>query len=125
MRTIFLICDKPVDVDLLADDLSCLGAVSISRNQLVVEGSSGRLYVRAGDDISNEYEDSQLNLIKCKIVNPTFVEFSSNNPSLIDSAIMQIHRFGGSLLDNDHGIITTIEDVKKKIVDGIEWQTTT
>lgn len=74
-------------------------------------------------DIQYDYEDDELEKIKKKILDPSFYLIEGRNGvvNLSNKFIQEFNPSGKVLIDNDHGMITGLEEVKRKIILGEDW----
>jgi hypothetical protein len=70
------------------------------------------------------YDEDELADIKRLISDPCFflVEGRDGAVNYSDNFIMQIDGSLGLLVDNDHGVIDSLADIKEKIANGIQWK---
>ena len=74
-------------------------------------------------DIQYDYEADELEEIKKKISDPSFYLIEGRNGvvNLCNKFIQEFNPSGKVLIDNDHGMITSLEEVKGKIKLGEDW----
>ncbi len=70
-----------------------------------------------------DYEIEELEEIKKKIANPSFylIEGRNGTVNFSNRFIQEFNPSGNVLIDNDHGMIVGLMEVKKRIESGEDW----
>ena len=74
-------------------------------------------------DIQHDYEADELAEIEKKVKNPSFFLIEGRNGTInfSDKFILEFNLAGKTMIDNDHGIISELSDIKDKIRSGEDW----
>jgi hypothetical protein len=98
-----------------------------TRGRLVVESANGMkdgwIAFQPIENIQYDYETEELEEIKTLISNPSFYLIEGRN-GVVNFSNVFIQNFSPSgkvLIDNDHGMIADLAEVKGKIQSGEDW----
>ena len=95
--------------------------------RLLVESVSGMkdgwIAFQPIENIQYDYEIDELEAIKKRIANPSFYLIEGRNGAVdfCNKFIQEFYPSGKVLIDNDHGMIAGLEEVKEKIKLGEDW----
>lgn len=121
MRSVILLSAEPLNLAGLASVYSDLGSVDLqSSERVVVEGEWGWFGIEIEERLAEEFCESELLLVREMVASPVFssLEYSSSK-----AADLAVERLPSPLwVDNDHGMICPIEEIKMRIQQGLEWQ---
>jgi hypothetical protein len=113
----------PLDTDRLLDVFKDSGTVSLeSETRVVVEGDWGWFAIGTDTEIEGELSESERARIIEIICRPLFAQLEYNTSAAADLAVELLPSPEGTLIDNDHGMVLPIEQVRWRILTGIEWQ---
>jgi hypothetical protein len=114
---------NPLDTDRLLDVFKDSGTVSLeSETRVVVEGDWGWLAIGTDTEVEGELSESERARITEIIRRPFFAQLEYNTSAAADLAIRLLPSPESTLIDNDHGMLLPIEQVRWRIQTGIEWQ---
>lgn len=98
-----------------------------SEGRLIVESSAGMkdgwIAFQPIENIQYDYEIDELEKIKNQIKNPSFYLIEGRN-GIVDFSNKFIQKFnplGNVLIDNDHGMIVELVEIKRKIELKEDW----
>jgi len=94
-----------------------------SPKRLVVEGDWGWFAIGIDDELEVEFSDTELARIAQLIAEPVFAQLEYSDSSAADLAIELMPAAVETLIDNDHGMLRPIGEVRDLIRAGMEWQT--
>jgi hypothetical protein len=94
-----------------------------SSQRLVIEGDCGWFAFNLGEPPLADFDEAELARITAKITRPCFAQLEYSNGTAANFAITLFPGGGSTLVDNDHGLIAPIEEIRKRIDEGSEWQT--
>jgi len=95
--------------------------------RLIVESSEGMkdgwIAFQPIESIQYDYEVDELKKIKHTISNPSFYLIEGRNGvvNFSNNFIQKLNPSGIILIDNDHGVIADLLEVKEKIKSGKDW----
>lgn len=123
MKSVVLISSCRIRIDDAAGVFKAVGSVYIEPSErVVVEGDWGWFAIgldESGDSFSGE-ETSNLEKI---LKTPFFAQLEYRNSASVNLAIEHMPAAGEILIDNDHGALRPIEEIREMIQRGMEWQT--
>lgn len=94
-----------------------------SPTRLVVEGTWGWFAIALDRELEAEFSDNERARITKLIAKPVYAQLEYSNSSAADLAIELMPVAAATLIDNDHGMLRSIEEVRDLIRAGMEWQT--
>lgn len=95
-----------------------------SPKRLVVEGDWGWFAIGIDDEIAGELSDIERAEIARLVPEPIYLQLEYSTSEAADLAIKLMPAATDMLIDNDHGMLRPIEEVRGRIQAGMEWQTT-
>lgn len=122
MKSIFFITGIPLDLVEIGIGYKHLGDVTVhSKNRIVVEGVWGWFAFNTEPDGESEFDTSELAFVKRSFPKPFYfqLEYSSNKAA--ELAVSYFSLEIPFLIDNDFGLILTVEQVKARIALGRSW----
>lgn len=74
-------------------------------------------------NISDDYEEGEMGAVLKMIENPSFylIEGRWSESRLENKLLIELNDCGSVAIDNDHGAILSLHDVKERIDSGVEW----
>lgn len=106
----------------MLDAFGPLGCVSPEFEEGIrVEADRGYFRIIPDQKIQFDLEPDALKTIKHIIVDPYFALIEYSNINSLNEAMCNYPARGIVLVDNDHGLITTIEDIRERIIMEREW----
>lgn len=125
MKSVILISTGQLDLSDLAEVYADIGSTNLqSPKRLVVEGDWGWFAIGIDDEIAGEFSDIERAKIAQLVPEPVYVQLEYSTSSAADLAIKLMPATTDMLIDNDHGMLRPIEEVRGLIRAGMEWQTT-
>jgi len=124
MRSIIIVTEKPLDLSKLDAAYKADGETSLQApDRLVVEGGWGWFALNRENAIEEEFDKSELEALRERIQVPTlsFAQLEFSNPRAGGIAVLGLPIDDKIIIDNDHGLISPIEEVKKRIRQGEDW----
>jgi hypothetical protein len=124
MNSVILISSEPFDLARLLK--ACGGAGSAylqSPKRLIVEGDRGWFAIGIDEGLEEEFSGMELSTLEQIIPEPYFAQLEYSSPSVADLAVRLMPVSGTMLIDNDHGLTRSIDEVRQRIQAGVEWQT--
>jgi hypothetical protein len=88
-----------------------------------VEGDWGWFAIGIDDEVEGEYSDTERTRITQIIPDPVFSQLEYSGSRAADLAIRFMPASADTLIDNDHGLLRPIGEVRELIQAGVEWQT--
>lgn len=92
-----------------------------SEHRLLVEDGDHWLAARRCDPIGAEYDDGEMDAILSVFPEPCFVVVEGRGPALASQALLGVDGSLRFLVDNDHGLICPIGEIKRRIGAGRDW----
>lgn len=124
MKSVAIISDNTLDLAALAEIYTTQGRVDMpSKKRLVVEGAWGWFAMNLGEPPLEDFDESELAQVKTKIARPCFAQLEYSTGPAADAAITLLPSNGFTLIDNDHGLIAPLEEIRRRISEGSAWQT--
>lgn len=120
------------DFDRIADNVyQVFAAIGTPRNEingrLLVESPEGMdggwIAFQPIEDVQYDYELDELEAIKSRIKNPSFflIEGRDGEGNFSAAFIQKFFPPGIVLIDNDHGLIADLAEIKEKVESGADW----
>lgn len=97
-------------------------AVTITNKHMTVSGSWGYFAVHLDAVTASEFEPEELAIVTGLTPNPHFSSLWYRPAEAANVAIQRLDLPEASLIDNDHGAILTLADVRDHIRRGVPWQ---
>ena len=124
MKSVILISTGPPDLGRMSEIYSEVGSASLqSPNRLVVEGDWGWFAIGIDHELEDEFSDAERTRIAQLVTEPAYAQLEYSSPSAADVAIKLMPTTAETLIDNDHGALRPIGEVRDLIRAGMEWQT--
>jgi hypothetical protein len=122
MKSVILISDRPVDLRKIAEDYESLGSVDAQSSlRLVIEGNWGWFAFNLEADLEDEIGEAEVTTIRQSINNPSYVQLEFSSACAVNIAISKFIPRGLILVDNDHGMLWSLEEVKRRIETNEDW----
>ncbi|WP_367871597.1 hypothetical protein [Luteolibacter sp. Populi] len=127
MQWIILISGAPLDFEELAGTYRSLGEVQLQTSppRLMVQGGSlrGSFVFNQDSRVGAAFSDGQLAMIRQIIPVPSFSMLQFRFAEDADAAISRFIAHGPVLVDNDQGLLLSLEEIKHRIAMGQDWLT--
>jgi hypothetical protein len=126
MKSVILVSASPFDLDAFADAFRPIGRIHCDRHsesRIVIELDRGWFDVECDQSIRNEFGDAELAKLSQSIRNPVFAGMSYSSEHVADMAINILPLAPAVLVDNDHGLVLSVEEIRRRIQSGRGWQT--
>jgi len=108
----------------MAESYSDIGSVDLQAlRRIVIEGDWGWFAITIDDALAEEFSDSEVAEIEKDIDEPSFAQLEFSSTFAGDLAVRTMPVDTEILIDNDHGLIRSIEYIRLRIQAGLEWQT--
>jgi hypothetical protein len=131
MKSVIIITKDPLDFDHIAPNFEgyghvdkvkdCLAAAEGPENSLVVDGPDGWFSLSIYETLINSFDESQREVFS-RAFSPYFLAFLEfSTIAVVNIAINQIDIPVDSLVDNDHGLVTTIGEIRNLIRRSVPW----
>lgn len=122
MNSVLLISQAPLKLQSLAAICNTDGNVAFtSAARFVVEGSWGWYAIYLESDDTSEFEPVELEAIKRVFSEPSFAGLEFSDPSAAGRAILNLNTVRPLLVDNDHGMICSADEIERRIRNSKEW----
>lgn len=122
MKSVILISDSPVDLRKIAEDYESFGSVDAQTSlRLVIEGNWGWFAFNLETNLEDEINDAELTTFRHFINNPSYIQLEFSSVCAVNVAISKFTPRGLILVDNDHGMICSLEEVKRRIESYEDW----
>jgi hypothetical protein len=89
--------------------------------RLLVEDGDHWLAARRCDALRNEYDELEMDLILPLFPDPSFVVVEGRGLKLLNQMFLAAEDSLDVLVDNDHGLICPIAEIKRRIADDRIW----
>ena len=127
MQWVILISGAPLDFEELAGAYRSLGEVQLQAAppRLMVQGGSlrGSFVFNQDSRVGVAFSDGQLAMIRQIIPVPSFSMLQFRFAEDADAAISRFIAHGPVLVDNDQGLLLSMEEIKHRIAMGQDWLT--
>lgn len=124
MKSLIVISASQPDLIRMAEVYSETGSANLqSPERLVVEGGWGWFAIGIDDELEGEFSDIERARIGQLGAAPVYAQLEYSNSSAADLAIKLMPVNTETLIDNDHGMLRPIREVRNLIDAEIEWQT--
>ena len=124
MKSVIVISAGQLDLGRMSEAYGAIGSTYLqSPKRLVVEGEWGWFAIGIDDVTEGEFCDAERARIAQLIQQPVYAQLEFSNSSAADLAIRIMPATADTLIDNDHGKLWPIEEVRELIRAGVEWQT--
>jgi hypothetical protein len=90
-------------------------------DRLVVEEEEQWLAIRRCDEIRDEYDEFETDVIRSHFTAPCFVVVEGRGLGLANRMFREVDGALNFLVDNDHGLLCPVEDIKRRIDEGKGW----
>jgi hypothetical protein len=108
----------------MAETYGDIGSTNLqSPKRLVVEGDWGWFAIGIDDELEGEFSGAERARIAQLVAEPVYAQLEYSSSSAADLAIKLMPATAETLIDNDHGMLRPIEEVRDLIRTGMEWQT--
>lgn len=122
MMSAILISEKKLLLDHLFNNIGGKWNVRLhDESELFAEKADEWFMVEYDENLISLYEDEERASINNFGSFPFFYHLGYNSYEAANVAIMTIQPPGPMLVDNDHGLITRLEDIRQAIESGIAW----
>jgi hypothetical protein len=122
MRSVVVITNQPLDIHTLADAYKTSGHVDIqSDERLVIEGEWGWFAFNRDKVLEEEFDEAELDELRRQVDAPSFAQLEYSNSRAADIAILGLPVNGTTLIDNDHGLIAPVGEIRRRIQEGAGW----
>jgi hypothetical protein len=128
MQWITLITGEPLDLAAIARACRTIGHLQLETSppRLTVDGtgqepSRGFFTFIPDSSVGLAFSDQQLALIRQVLPEPHFTIVRFRRTADAEAAISAIVSSGPVLIDNDHGLLLSLDEVKHRIAMGEEW----
>lgn len=122
MQSVIIITEKSLDLSALLDAYRVTGHVDLqSAHRLVVEGSWGWFAFNRDNTLEDEFDESELKKLKNFMQSLSFVQLEFSDSRAADIAALRLPIEGTVMIDNDHGLVAPIEEIRRRIQEGNNW----
>ncbi len=123
MKSVVVISATQPDLGRMSEAYGDIGSTNLqSPKRLVVEGDWGWFAIGIDDELEGEFSDTERAKIAQLIAEPVYAQLEYSSLSAADLAIKLMPATTETLIDNDHGALRPIEEVRDLIRAGMEWQ---
>jgi hypothetical protein len=123
-ESVILISDKPFNLAAFGKACEANGRAYLqSDRRLVVEGDWGWFALDCDQSLRADFDDEELAMLGRLIREPIFGQLSYRPNHAADMAIKLLPLGDSVLVDNDHGLVLPVGEVRQRIQSGCEWQT--
>ena len=130
MQWITLITGAPLDLAAIARACRMIGHIQLEATppRLTIDGtgqeaSRGFFTFIPDASVGLAFSDQQLTLIRQVLPDPHFTILRFRRTADAEAAITALDPSGPVLIDNDHGLLLSLDEVKHRIAMGEEWIT--
>jgi hypothetical protein len=124
MKSVIVIFAGPPDLERLCEAYGGIGLTNMQTPQrLVVEGEWGWFAIEADEGIDGEFSDTERGRITQLIPEPVYAQLEYSSSSAVNLAIGLMPVTTDTLVDNDHGMLRPVGEVRELIQTGMEWET--
>ncbi|RVU05272.1 hypothetical protein EOS93_31100 [Rhizobium sp. RMa-01] len=124
MKSVVMMFTAEPDLSRIAEAYGDIGSTDLqSPGRLVVEGDWGWFAVGIDRDLEGEFSDLERARIARLVAEPVYAQLEYSNSAAADLAIKLMPATAETLIDNDHGMLRSIAEVRDLICRGIKWQT--
>jgi hypothetical protein len=124
MKSVILISDPPLNLATLEKVYQGIAQANRqSSERLVLQGPFGWFAFEIDQALAKDFDDEGLMKVRSLIDNPSFTQLLYSSAEAADLAVSLLPSIGTILIDNDHGLIAELEEIKRRIREGSEWQT--
>ncbi|WP_421694503.1 hypothetical protein [Aestuariivirga sp.] len=124
MKSIIIIFNGQPNLNYMATVYSAQGRTSIqSPKRLVVEGEWGWFAIDVDAELEADFSESERDQITRVVPEPIFAQMPYSNSFSANLAVELMPTTAETLIDNDHGMLLRINEVREMIHAGKEWQT--
>jgi hypothetical protein len=92
-----------------------------SSEELVVESPSGWFSLALDENVLGELAPDEYRSIRQRIQAPAFWQLQFSTARMAEIVISRLPETPTILVDNDHGLVTTVSDIRKRISQGRPW----
>lgn len=128
MQWITLITGAPLDLGAIARACRMIGHIQLDASppRLTVDGtgqeaSRGFFTFIPDPSVGLAFSDQQLALIRQVLPEPHFTILRFRRVADAEAAVSALVPTGPVLIDNDHGLLLSLDEVKHRIAQGEEW----
>jgi hypothetical protein len=122
-KSVILISIRPLDLVEFGRACESSGRVDCqSDHRLVVEGDWGWFALDVDQSLRNDFDDTELAKVRQLIREPIFGELSYSDNRVVDLSIKLLPLADDVLVDNDHGVVLPVGEIRRRIKSGREWQ---
>jgi hypothetical protein len=124
MKSVIVISPDRPDLRRMLEAYRSVGATNLqSPKRFTVEGDWGWFAVALDDELEDEFSEAEQTRIAQIITEPTYIQLEYSSSAAVDLAIKLMPTTAQTLIDNDHGMIRPIGEIRDLIHAGVEWQT--
>lgn len=125
MKSVIVISAGQLDTNGLVEVYADIGSTTLgSPKRIVVEGDWGWFAIGIDDEAAEEFSDIDRAKIAQLLHEPVYAQLEYSTSLAADMAVKLMTVTTDMLIDNDHGMLRPIEEVRGLILTGMEWQTT-
>jgi hypothetical protein len=122
MRGFVVISDRILEQQELQNLYNHIGRTDlISPDRLVVEGEWGHFFFTANASLREAFDDEELTRIRGNVYDLHFYSVDFSTLLAANKAVTCLPSAAMILIDNDHGLIASIKEVRRRIGAGIDW----
>jgi hypothetical protein len=92
-----------------------------TNDRLVAEEGNQWLGARRCDAIGEEYDDAEMDVIRPFFSKPSFVVVEGRGLGLVNRMFLGVDDGLSFLVDNDHGLICPVAEIKRRVNEGRSW----
>ena len=123
MQSVIIITAAPLDLDAIIAGARRIGVIELhSQVQLAVKGDWGHFILDVYDSIADDYEPEALQRVRTLIREPHFAQLMYREAAALDQGVLLLPE---CWIDNDHGLLAPIEDIRARIARGEDWRRAT
>ena len=123
MKAITIISAKPIDLTTLSNGCREIGTVDLRQKRFVVEGEWGWFAVEQDQRINESFDGSQARRLRALVGEPNFALLEYINDRAAELAIDLLSLDDDIFIDNDHGLVASLGEIRRRIRAGENWQT--
>jgi hypothetical protein len=124
MKSIVLIFDKEPILKFIAADYHRVGVLELQTDErMVITCRNGYFIFNIDPHAIEEFDASELEIIHASIRSPRFVHLEFTDENTVELALSELRPQGLVLVDNDHGLISSLIEIKRRIETNENWLT--
>jgi hypothetical protein len=117
MQSVIVITKDPIDLDHIAPSFEG------PENRLVVDGPDGLFAFIISESLINSFDEDELQVLRRSFSTFFLALLEFRTIDAVNIAIAHIDIPADSLVDNDHGLVTTIGEIRNLIRESVAWTT--